>query len=316
MGHDERSISTQGPNRGIASSAGFSLVEMLLAVSISAILIITLANVVANTLAVKDESRQQNALTREARFAMSRMVRAVRGTNRLVLPLVDNVATLQSESFRDPGVLAVTLDPSLDRDLDGFADADNDRDGAIDEDVGEDANEDGKPGIEGIDDNNDGIIDNTPGGDRDDDEDGLVNDEDPIDGIDNDGDGSIDEDPGPDMNGDLSPGVAGVDDDGDGFTDEGSIGDDDEDGSIDEDWLDTVVYFLSGTDLIERHPNLDPADGTDYTERTLAKNVSTFRVERLSRGINRNDLIELTLGLSAERTSVQVKQRVRVGGPR
>ncbi len=136
------------------------------------------------------------------------------------------------------------------------------------------------------------------------------------DGIDNDGDGSIDEDPGPDMNGDLSPGVAGVDDDGDGFTDEGSIGDDDEDGSIDEDWLDTVVYFLSGTDLIERHPNLDPADGTDYTERTLAKNVSTFRVERLSRGINRNDLIELTLGLSAERTSVQVKQRVRVGGPR
>ena len=117
------------------------------------------------------------------------------------------------------------------------------------------------------------------------------------------------------MNDDGAPGVAGVDDDGDGSTDEGNVDDDDEDGSTDEDWLDAVVYFLSGTNLIERHPNLNPTDGTDYTERVIAENVSSFRVERLQQGVNRTELIDVSLGLSTTNASVVVQQRIRVGGP-
>ncbi|KPK47317.1 MAG: hypothetical protein AMJ77_03525 [Dehalococcoidia bacterium SM23_28_2] len=50
----------------------------------------------------------------------------------------------------------------------------------------------------------------------------------------------IDEDPGGDANGDGCPGVCGVDDDGDTVIDEGSVYDDDEDGSNDEDAIDGI----------------------------------------------------------------------------
>ncbi len=108
---------------------GFTLVEVLFATALIGILMVGLAGVVTNTLAVRDDTRERNALAREARFAMERMVGAVGATRLLLVPMVEDPGTAPSESVIDPGVLAVTLDPNLDRDLDGIADADNDGDG-------------------------------------------------------------------------------------------------------------------------------------------------------------------------------------------
>lgn len=298
-----------------SSTDAFTLIEVLVAVAISSILMLSLAGVVTNTLAANEDSRKRNALTRDARFAMERMVRAVSRTQRLLVPFADKAWTAHSESIFDPGVLAVTLDPTLDRDIDGIADADNDGDGRVDEDLPGDTSNDGKPGLIGIDDDNSGIADHIDSPIVDDDESNdLQADEDPIDGIDDEGDQNVDEDPGPDNNGDGAPGIAGFDDDGDGSIDEGPHTDDDEDGLVNEDWYDAVVYFLSGSNLIERHPNLAPVDGTDYTERIIAEDVTSFRIERLPRALNRADLVDITLGLGSGNASVLVQQRVRVGG--
>ena len=292
------------------ADAGMTLIELLLALAIGTLLVAGLAGMVEQSLAAWDATRERNDLTQQARFAMERMTAAVSASPVLLLPLAENPGTAYSESLRD--VLATGLDPNLDRDGDGFADADNDKDGRVDEDFAADNNR-GAPGISGIDDDNDGATDE--GGDDDDDEDGTSN-EDPNDGLDNDGDGAIDEDPSADANGDGQPGIAGFDDDGDGFIDEGNDPDDDEDGANNEDWIDAVVYFLSGTTLMERLPDLDPADGTDYTETPIAENVSQLRVERLAPGPNdRAVLVDLTLALTAPSgESVTLHTRVRVGG--
>ena len=144
-------------------------------------------------------------------------------------------------------------------------DVDNDKDGLVDEDLGDDITNDGAPGIVGVDDDNDGTVDEAST--RDDDEDGLV-DEDAVDGADDDGDGRIDED-------------------------SGSLADDDGDAVANEDWLDPIVFRLSGTTLLERIPNLNPLDGTDYTELPLAENVSQFRVERIPPGTEDRALLVL-----------------------
>ncbi len=286
-----------------------------MATAIAILLLGSLASVLMNTLNANDDARERNIIAHDARFAMQRILQSVRDSQLLLVPLVEDPSTLYTESLIEPGLLAVTLNPLLDRDLNGIADADNDGDGLVDEDLPRDTSNDGKPGLIGIDDDNSSITDVSLAGNHDDDESGVLGDEDPINGLDDDGDGTVDEDPPGDMNGDGAPGVMLVDDDGDGLIDEGNIDDDDEDGFSDEDWLDAVVYFLSGTDLIERYPNLNPISGTDFTERIIANNVSTFRVERLPRGNNRLDLVEITLELTTSKAAISVAQRVRVGGP-
>ena len=300
------------------SAPGFTLAEVLVALALAALLLSALSGLIRAGLDTREQTSQQNALTREAAFAMERMVRAVRGTAQLVVPLTEDPGSMEIESIRDPGVLAVALHPERDRDLDGFADADNDGDGRVDEDLPGDTSNDGKSGLVGIDDDNNGFTDVSLAGSRDDDETGWFGtaDDDPIDGLDSDGDSSIDEDPPADMNEDGAPGAIFVDDDADGSVDEGNTADDDEDGATDEDWLDAVVYFLSGSDLVERHPNLSPADGLDYTERTIASNVTGFRVERLPVGTRRTELVDLTLDLSAGLASISLHTRVRVGSGR
>lgn len=99
------------------------------------------------------------------------------------------------------------------------------------------------------------------------------------------------------MNADGRSGISGVDDDYDGSIDEENSDDDDEDGVRDEDWIDSQVFFLNGTTLMERMPNINPADGTAYTEYAIAENVSQFRVERLA-GNNGRTLADITLTLS------------------
>jgi type II secretory pathway pseudopilin PulG len=298
-------------------AAGFTLLEAVIALAIAAILLGALAGVTGQSLQALALVREHGALNEDARFAMERMVTAVSRTSRLLLPLAENPATAWSEAVRD--VLAVALDPGLDRNQDGFADADNDGDGEIDEDPSVDFADDGANGIVGIDDDGDGAVDeggSGPSGNySDDDEDGSFN-EDSTNGVDDDGDGSVDEDPEGDWNSDGEPGVAGVDDDADGSTDEGSSRDDDEDGTNNEDPVEPVVFFLNGTTLVERLPNLDPSDGLDFTERPIAENVGAFQAERLAPGPNdRAVLVELTLQLTAASgETVDLTTRVRVGG--
>ncbi len=311
--------------------------EVLLALAIAVVLVGAMAGVLGQTLKTQDMVRDKNALYQEARFAMQRMVNAVGGTRLLLIPLGENPATAWPESVREypprvafpneTAVLAVTLDPTLDQDQDGWADANNDKDfldingntirdagepERIDEDWPKDTNNDGDQGIRGIDDNNNGAIDDGPNGDADDDEDGLDG-EDPVDGIDNDGDGSVDEDPSGDMNQDGFAGTGGA----------GKKNDDDEDGKNNEDWLDSVVFFQSNDPalcatnscLVERLPNLNPVDGQDYSERSIAENLSVFRVERFPDGVKRAVLVNISLQLTnAAGESVNFTTQVRAGG--
>ena len=303
---------------------GLSLVELLLAVFIAGILLAGIDGLLNSALLAQQQIDSRNDTLRQAHFAMQQMLRAVSATQRLLIPMAENTGTAWSESVRD--VLAVTLDPTLDRNKDGWADANNDKDyldsnnngsrdvgeaERIDEDPGSDTNNDGGDGVAGIDDNGDGIVDN--GRDKNDDDEDGVREEDPVNGVDDDGDGAIDEDPPADAENDNAPGQAGVDDDLDGATDEGLNGDNDEDGALNEDWLDTVVFFLAGTTLMQRIPNIDPVDGTDYGEYALAEDVSQLRIERMIGGDGVTVLVDITLTLSpAGVEPVTVNSRIRV----
>ena len=309
-------------------SQGFTLLEMLLALAIGAVLVAALGGVVSTALQANAEAEGRREVSREARFAMERMTRAVRKASVLLLPLVDNPTTVQNESVRE--VLALDLDPTQDLDADGIPDADNDGDGRIDEDPGADLNQDGYAGIRGIDDDGDGQVDETNKEDDDEDEDGAGGgkDEDIVDGSDNDLDGSVDEDPNADLNDDGAAGVAGLDDDGDGSVDETNKEDDDEDedaaaGDKDEDWIDSVVFYRQGGTLIERTPvpwdesGDSVVDGEDVVESTLAEGVSLLQVERVPLVAGGRQLVELTLELTGPEGQVaSLRTRVRVGAER
>lgn len=307
-----------------AKTKGYTLIELTLAILISAILMFGISAMLNIALQADQDSRSQNDTLQQARFAMQQMVRAVAGTRRLLIPLGENTSTAWSESVRD--VLAVTLDPTLDRDQNGWADANNDEDyldinsnssrdageiERIDEDTFDDMSNDNKSGIIGIDDDGDGSVDESAIAD--DDEDNLFN-EDKIGGTDDDNDGTVDEDVYRDMNSDGSPGILGFDDDYDGSVDEGGNNDDDEDGTSNEDWLDPVVFFLNGTTLIQRIPNINPTDGTDYGEYAIAENVTQLRLERITGNDGKTLLVDITLQISPPDTEpVNLNTRVRVG---
>jgi len=327
-------------NSRLRSSAGFTYIELMLALTLGALVMLGIAGLVQQTLQGRAYAKEKQTLAQEAQFAMQRMARAVGKTRRLMVPTPDRPATTWREHVREQSVpasppetgslyatavLAITLDASVDRNGDGKADADNDGDGRIDEDWPADSTNDNKGGIIGIDDNGGGAADttnNTP----DDDEDGIIiiapsTNEDPIDGKDNDSDGGVDEDPSADMNGDGFPGVKGVDDDGDGATDEGALTDDDEDGKSDEDWLDPVVFFLAGNTLMERTSvpwdtdGNTVVDGRDYVENPIASNVTRFRVEQVANSGYSTPLVDLTLELTgASGEKISLNTRVRVGG--
>lgn len=319
--------------------AGYTIVEVLVSLAIAALLLSGLQQVLAIGTSTMEVVQQQTELARSARFAMTRMVDAVRGSDRLLLPLRDNAATNYDENVREQtvpasppqgsstlatAVLAVTIDPTQDIDGDGILDADNDGDGLVDEDLPADTQNDGKAGLRDFDDDGNGTKDFwlSPSGDDDESND-LAQNEDAVNGVDDDGDGSIDEDPGSDNNGDGAPGIAGVDDDGDGSVDEGSPDDDDEDSLSDEDWLDPVIFYLQGTDLIERRavPWDESGDslvnGQDFVESTIAENVTLLRFERLAVMAGQQQLIDITLELSSpDNAPISLHTRVRLGASR
>ncbi len=316
---------------------GFTLIELLITVTIGAILLAGLYGVVSQTLQTHDAVYHKNKLTRHARFAMQRMVRSVRHTRLLMLPMNDITTSNWPENIREEtvpasapigdstkstAVLAVTLPLYSDMDSDGFPDADDDKDGLIDEDLPNDRNNDLASGIYLIDDDGDGSVDENSSNSWDDDEINAVVNEDPIDGIDNDSDNNIDEDNASDMNGDGCPGVCGVDDDADGAIDEGSVDDDDEDGADFEDWYNPVVFYLDNGTLKERTPvpwdtnTSGDVTGQDFITSDIAENVTRFRVERISMSTERVQLVDLILELTSPITgeTVSLQTQVRVGG--
>ena len=169
-------INTAAPpiTRRVRGAQGFTLVETMISLAIGAVLLASLADVVAHALRSTEAVQRQHQLTTEAQFALRRMVNAVGVTHRLLLPAPDSPGTSWSEHIRDQtippsapetgsvwasAVLAVTQSYSADLDGDGFADADNDRDGRIDEDWPNDIHLDFTSGIKGIDDDGDGYFD-------------------------------------------------------------------------------------------------------------------------------------------------------------
>lgn len=320
---------------GRAPQTGYSVVELLVSMVIAAMLLAGLHQVLGVGLLALDVVDGRTDLIRQGRFAMSRMVDAVRDGNRLLIPLADNPATNFSESVREQtvpatppqgssllatAVLAVTMSRSQDLDADGVPDADNDGDGRFDEDLPADNQNDGRSGVRGVDDDGNGIVDFwlAPAGDDDESSD-LRQSEDPLNGYDDDGDGSIDEDPGADTNGDGAPGVAGLDDDEDGVIDEGDARDDDEDGLSDEDWYDPVVFFLRGSSVIERRPvpwdtNGDSVvNGRDFVESVLTDNVTRLRFERVASTSGEVQMVDITLGLASPDGGVlSLNTRVRL----
>lgn len=329
------------PNDGVSLSItrirGMSLVELLSALAVGSLLLAGMVAMLGPSMATQAQVAAQNQLSREARFAMDRMVSAASRSRQLLLPLADNPNTNWPENVREQtvppsppigdstlatAVFALALPADVDLDGDGVPDADDDGDGLVDEDASGDRDHDFAPGIVHIDDDGDGDIDE--GGDAsDDDEDGQV-DEDPATYGDADGDGSVGEDAAADINGDGCSGVCGVDDDGDNSVDGADASDDDEDGSSDDDPVDPLVFYLSADALIERTPvpwNEDgisvpdgPVDGRDYVESTLTGNVSLFRVERLPGAASGARVVRLTLELTnPDGLVVSLQTTTRVG---
>ncbi len=315
---------------------GYTLVELVISVAIAAMLLTGLQQLLGVGMSAMEMAEKRTDLARQGRFAMARMATAVRGSDRLLIPLADNPATDYDENVREQtvpasppqgsstlatAVLAVTIARAQDMDANGIPDADNDGDGRFDEDLPADTQNDGKPGIRNFDDDGNGTKDDvvSPAGDDDESNDGSQS-EDPINGVDDDGDGSVDEDPGADSNGDAAPGIAGVDDDVDGNTDEGAVADDDEDGQSDEDWFDPVVFYLQGSVLIERRTvpwdeNSDSVvTGQDFVESTIAENVTLLRFERVPPS-GGQQLVDIMLTLTgSDDAAINLNTRVRLGG--
>ena len=320
------------------SSRGFTLIELLIALALAAILFSGLSGVMGQALDIHDTVRDNNDLTRQARFALQRMEQAVGHSRLLLLPFNDNPNTTWPENEREetvpastppPGsskataVLAVTLPLYSDLDSNGTPDADNDGDGQVDEDLYGDRTNDTAAGLYLIDDDGDGQVDESGAGYWDDDEESSSWDEDPVNGIDDDGDGKVDEDSYIDMNSDNCPGNCGIDEDGDGSIDEGGTDyDDDEDGLSDEDWHDPLVFYLAGGTLMERTPvpwdesGAGGISGRDFIVEPIAENVTRFRVERIPQNGDRAVTVDLTLELTSPVTgeTVSLNTRVRVGG--
>jgi len=318
---------------------GFTLVELLLALMLAAILFAAIGGVAGQVVNTREHVSEVNDLNRQARFAMDQMVRMVGQSRLLMVPQADRPASNWAEHIREEtvppttptddsikytAVLAVTLPASIDLDGDGFPDADNDRDGRIDEDPPADTTFDNATGIFQVDDGGDGDVDEFSACCYwDDDEDFGITNEDDINNNDDDNDGRVDEDPGSDINGDGCHGLCGVDDDSDGLIDEGSgSSNDDEDGQTDEDWYDPVVFYLAGDTLMQRTPV--PWDesgggivsGLDFIASAIAENVTRFRVERVPGTLDGIQLVDLTLELTSPDSGemVSLNTRVRVGG--
>lgn len=240
---------------------GLSLIELTIALALATMLMMAINGVTGQALKAFNATSERVQLNRQAQFAMQRIAAAILGSDLVLVPQVEDLYTAYSESVRD--VLAVSLDPYLDRDSDGYADADNDRNGKVNDKLSADHTNDSKPGIVGIDDDNDGVVDESTASNNDNDEAGT-----------------------------LGASGSGLD------------------------WLDVVAFFVTNGQLIERMPNINSANGNDYTERVIADNVTLFQVTRSFQGVagNRMILLEIMLTLTgASGGQVSLSSQLRAG---
>ncbi len=260
--NSSNSIGTVNPGSGriLSDTDGLTLVELLVVIAIMALIAVGISTYVSSLLHIHGEGKRISAMQREGLMIMERMTQGLRRSTMVMIP---NAHT----PVRD--IVAFSGGYNDDNDY-YFGDTLFPR---IDEDRPADMNNDNLNGLAGIDDDGDGVSDETGAGlfDFDEDEDSQA-DEEVMDGLDNDGDGNIDEDMQADLNNDGSAGAKYMDDDGDGTVDEGLATDDDEDGTPDDDPLNEVVYSydaVAGT-LTEITPHLGETV-------VLSDRVSLFR---------------------------------------
>ncbi len=80
---------------------GYTLIELLIALAVSALLFAGLGSVLGQVLDTREDVQEKNDLTRQARFAMQQMVRAVSRSPRLLLPLDDSTNTNWPDNIRE-----------------------------------------------------------------------------------------------------------------------------------------------------------------------------------------------------------------------
>ena len=243
---------------------GFTLVELLLAITIMGIIAGTAMPLLSTMLNAHDRLSARASLYQEGMLIMERITSGLRKTTVVAVP--------NGHSYtRD--ILAFSRLVNSDNDF-YFGDPLFPR---IDEDP-DDYYSYRSYGIKGVDEDDDGMVDE--GNWNDDDEDGLI-DEDLLDGLDNDGDGTIDEEVNVDYMGNGVSGILGIDDDGDGTVDEAqgkSAADDDEDGTKDEEEILFVVYTYnsSNNSLTEIHSDPDDGINSPAPQIVLSTLVTNF----------------------------------------
>ena len=259
--------------RKVPLHGGLTLLELLIAVSIFALLMGVVTLLLYSAAAAYGAERDRLSVQQQAAVIMARLVAVIRDTSVVMVPNAHNPATTYL-------IVSACID--------------NDNDGRYDEDLGGDMTADGKPGVAGVNDDDDWMTDE---GFRDDDDEDGPKDEDLWNGFDDDGDGMIDEDVKADMNGDGEPGLSGVDDDGDGHTDESAGGghseeDDDEDGYKNEDPLDPLFFVYSeGAGTLSSHLAGGPSE-------VWSEEVTFFQVEYLGLQGGSDPLYRVTLELT------------------
>jgi len=209
---------------------GLTLVELLVTVAIMGIIAGAAIPLLSASLDANNQGTSRSRLYQEGLLAMERMTTGVKRCTFLLIP---NAHTSTRDILAFSGLTNEDGDYYFNDPL--FP--------KIDEDPGGEMSKDDTSGILGVDDDGDGLVDEEVGLEHgDDDEDGVLE-EDPLNGEDDDGDGNIDEDTGHDCNDDGVQGIAQMDDNGDGVVDNGgTASDDDEDGLINEDAINPVIY--------------------------------------------------------------------------
>ena len=248
------------------SEKGLTLLELLLALTITGIIASAGTALLWTCLEVQGHGEGRSRLYQEGLMAMERMIAGVRKTTLVLVPNGHN---------RTRDILAFSRLVNSDDDF-YFGDPLFPR---IDEDPGEYFSF-GSYGIVGVDEDGDGMFDEASF--KDEDEDGLIS-EDPFDGSDNDGDGSVDEEVQPDYRANGAPAIAHIDDDGDGQVDEvpNKPADDDEDGLIDEEEILFAVYSYNASAKTLTEIHSDPYNGinTPAPRVVLSDHVTSFEVE-------------------------------------
>ncbi|MGD8894049.1 MAG: prepilin-type N-terminal cleavage/methylation domain-containing protein [Desulfobacterales bacterium] len=260
---------------------GLTLVELLVTITIMGIIAMATMPMLSTILEAHSHGTNRSGFYQEGLLAMERMTSGVRRCTFLLIPNAH-------DTTRD--ILAFS----------GFVNDDDDyyfNDSLfpkIDEDLKGEMTKDDLPGIGMVDDDGDGLVDESADH-SDDDEDSLLG-EDPLNGEDDDGDGNIDEDVNHDANDDGVQGIAGIDENGDGLVDNGgSSSDDDEDGVDNEDSINPVMYtFESGTNTLTESL---PSTGESVV---LSSRVSQFQATYYAPDANHGPRVQIALTLTGD----------------